>query len=132
VASAKIVQLGIDTADIGRSLRQQNIVLPAGRMNVSDAEFVVETLGRFKSIEEIGEVLIPISGTQSSIPLRDIATIRRAYVEPVHNPAYYNGHQAIVLSIFLLKGVDAVEFGVRLKQKVKGAMCSSLPPTSPS
>ena len=119
VAIAKITQLGIDTADIGRSLREQNIVLPAGRINVNEVEFIVETQGRFKSEEEIAEVLIPISGTQSTIPLRDIATIRRGYVEPIHNPAYFNGHQAIVLSIFLLKGVDAVEFGERLKQRVK-------------
>jgi multidrug efflux pump subunit AcrB len=119
VSNAKIAQLGIDTADIGKTLRQQNIVLPAGRINVNDVEFVVETLGRFKSTAEIGEVLIPISGTQATVPLRDIATIRRGYVEPIDNPAYYNGHPAIVLSVFILKGVDAVEFGERLQRAVK-------------
>ncbi|MGD9236841.1 MAG: efflux RND transporter permease subunit, partial [Desulfobacterales bacterium] len=118
-SSARIAQLGIDTADIGKSLREQNILLPGGRINIYDVEIIVETQGRFTSIEEIGEVLIPISGTQASIPLRDIATIRKAYVEPIHNPAYYNGHQAIVLSVFILRGVDAVEFGRRLQQKVK-------------
>jgi len=117
VSSARIAQLGIDTADIGKSLQEQNILLPGGRMNLNDVEIIVETQGRFTSIEEIGEVLIPISGTQASIPLRDIATIRKAYVEPIHNPAYYNGHQAIVLSVFILRGVDAVEFGERLKKK---------------
>jgi multidrug efflux pump subunit AcrB len=119
VSSARIAQLGIDTADIGKSLREQNIVLPGGRINLNDVEIIVETQGRFTSIEEIAEVLIPISGTQASIPLRDIATIRKAYVEPIHNPAYYNGHQAIVLSVFILRGVDAVEFGERLQKKVK-------------
>jgi multidrug efflux pump subunit AcrB len=119
VSSARIAQLGIDTADISKSLREQNIVLPAGRINLNDVEIIVETQGQFTSIEEIAEVLIPISGTQASIPLRDIATIRRAYVEPIHNPAYYNGHQAIVLSVFILRGVDAVEFGERLQKKVK-------------
>jgi multidrug efflux pump subunit AcrB len=119
ISSARIAQLGIDTADISKSLQEQNIVLPAGRINLNDVEIIVETLGRFTSIEEIAEVLIPISGTQASIPLRDIATIRRAYVEPIQNPAYYNGHQAIVLSVFILRGVDAVEFGERLQKKVK-------------
>jgi multidrug efflux pump subunit AcrB len=119
VSSARIAQLGIDTADIGKSLREQNILLPGGRINLSDVEIIVETQGRFHSIEEIGEVLIPISGTQASIPLRDIATIRKAYVEPIHNPAYYNGHQAIVLSVFILRGVDAVEFGERLTKEVQ-------------
>jgi len=119
VSSARIAQLGIDTADIGKSLREQNILLPGGRINLNDVEIIVETQGRFTSIEEIGEVLIPISGTQASIPLRDIATIRKAYVEPIHNPAYYNGNQAIVLSVFILSGVDAVEFGERLQKEVR-------------
>ena len=38
---------------------------------------------------------------------------------PIQNPAYYNGHPAIVLSVFLLEGADAVEFGGRLDQEVK-------------
>jgi multidrug efflux pump subunit AcrB len=119
VSNAKIAQLGIDTADIGKSLRDQNILLPGGRINLNDVDIIVEVQGRFKSIEEIEEVLIPISGTQGTIPLRDIATIRKAYVEPINNPAYYNGHQAIVLSVFILRGVDAVEFGRRLQQAVQ-------------
>jgi multidrug efflux pump subunit AcrB len=119
VSSARIAQLGIDPADIGKSLRAQNILLPGGRINVNDVEIIVETQGRFESKEEIEEVLIPISGTKTTIPLRDVATIRRAYVEPIHNPAYYNGHQAIVLSVFILRGVDAVEFGERLQKKVR-------------
>ena len=119
VSSAKIAQLGIDPADIGKSLREQNILLPGGRINVNDVEVIVETQGRFTSIEEIEEVLIPISGTQASISLRDIGTIRKAYVEPINNPAYYNGHQSIVLSVFIVRGVDAVEFGGRLKQEVQ-------------
>jgi multidrug efflux pump subunit AcrB len=102
VSNAKITQLGIN-----------------GKMGVNDVEIVIETLGRFESKEEIQEVLIPVSGTQVTIPLRDIATIRRAYVEPIENPAYYNGHPAIVLSVFIIRGVDAVEFGERLKKKVK-------------
>jgi multidrug efflux pump subunit AcrB len=119
VSSAKIAQLGIDTADIGKSLRDQNILLPGGRINLNDVDVIVEVQGRFTSIEEIQEVLIPISGTQGTIPLRDIATIRKAYVEPIQNPAYYNGHQSIVLSVFILRGVDAVEFGARLQQEVQ-------------
>jgi len=119
VSNAKMAQLGIDPVDIGKSLRAQNILLPGGRIDINDVEIIVQTEGRFTSIEEIEEVLIPIAGTQASIPLRDIATIRKAYVEPINNPAYYNGHQAIVLSVFILRGVDAVAFGERLQQEVQ-------------
>jgi multidrug efflux pump subunit AcrB len=118
VTNAKIAQLGIDIADISQTLQEQNIVLPGGKLDVDNVEIIVETQGRFKSIAEIGEVLIPVSGTRATIPLRDIASIRKAYVEPIQNPAYYNGHQAIVLSVFILGGVDAVEFGERLQKEV--------------
>ncbi len=126
VSNAKMAQLGVDPADIGKSLRAQNILLPGGRIDIDDVELIVETEGRFTSIEEIEEVLIPVAGTQASIPLRDIATVRKAYVEPINNPAYYNGHQAIVLSVFILRGVDAVAFGERLQKEVH-AMEQSLP-----
>lgn len=126
VSNAKAAQLGIDTGSIGRVLRQQNILLPGGMLNVDGVEVIIETLGRFESLEEIGDVLIPISGTQDTIPLRDIAAIRRGYVEPIQNPAYYNGHPAIVLSVFLLEDADAVAFGGRLKVQVR-AMVQSLP-----
>jgi len=126
VLNAKIMQMGIKIGDIGKSLREQNILLPGGKMGINDVEFVIETLGRFESVKEIGDVLIPISGTQATIPLCDIATIRKAYVEPIRNPAYYNGHQAIVISIFLTRGVDALEFGKRLTKNVK-EMEQSLP-----
>ena len=117
-SNAKMAQLGIDPRIIGQTLQQQNTIQPAGRININGTEVILETLGSFKSIEEIGDALIPVAGTQAAIPLRDIASIRKAYVEPVQNPAYYNGHQAIVLSVFLFKGVDAVAFGERLKNKV--------------
>jgi len=126
VSNAKITQLGIKSEDIGKSLREQNILLPGGKMDINDVQIVIETLGRFTSTKEIEDVLIPVSGTQATIPLRDIATIRKAYVEPIYNPAYYNGHQAIVLSVFLIRGVDAVEFGRRLTKNVK-KMEQSLP-----
>ena len=118
-ANAKMAQLGIDPRVIGDTLRQQNAVQPSGRVDINGTEIILETLGSFNSIEEIGDALIPVANTQATIPLRDIASIRKAYVEPVQNPAYYNGHQAIVLSVFLFEGVDAVAFGERLKQKIR-------------
>ena len=126
VSNAKMAQLGIDPVDIGKKLKEQNILLPGGRIDINDVEIIVETQGRFASIAEIEAVLIPIPGSQASIPLRDIATVRKAYVEPIQNPAYYNGHPAIVLSVFIVRGVDAVEYGERLQQAVK-AIEQSLP-----
>lgn len=118
-SNAKLAQLGIHPSVIGNTLRRQNTIQSSGHVDVNGTEVILETLGSFDSIEEIRDTLIPLPGTQAAIPLRDIASIRKAYVEPVQNPAYYNGHQAIVLSIYLFEGVDAVAFGRLLKKNVQ-------------
>lgn len=118
-SNAKLAQLGIHPSVIGNTLRRQNTIQSSGHVDVNGTEVILETLGSFDSIEEIRDTLIPLPGTQAAIPLRDIASIRKAYVEPIQNPAYYNGHQAIVLSIYLFEGVDAVAFGRLLKKNVQ-------------
>ena len=76
-SNAKLAQIGIEPIVIGKTILQQNIIRPAGRINIDGTEIVLEPLGSFRTKEEIGDVLIPIAGTQATIQLRDIATIRR-------------------------------------------------------
>ncbi|HPK87838.1 MAG TPA: efflux RND transporter permease subunit, partial [Atribacterota bacterium] len=56
------------------ALRSENINLPAGTLREGNVDFLIRTLGRFKSISDIENVIIStVRGTQ--ISLKDIATI---------------------------------------------------------
>ena len=118
-ANAKLAKFGIGARTISETLQAQNVILPGGRFDLEGTEFIIETTGNFNQISEIESLLIPIPGTEQTVPLQDLATVRQGYVDPPETPTYFNGRPAIVLSFVLLPGVNAVEFGERLSARLK-------------
>jgi multidrug efflux pump len=121
LSNAKLAEFGISPGVVVKTLQQQNIILPGGLIDVKGQDIVVEPSGDFNSVSEIEDVIITIPGTQRVTPLRDLAKITRGYVDPPNQPVYYNGREAIVLSVSILEGegVNAIEFGERLTRKIK-------------
>ncbi len=121
LSSAKLAEYDISPGVVVQTLQQQNIILPGGLIDVRGQNVVIEPSGDFDNVSDIEDVIIPIPGTQRVAPLRDLAKVSRGYVDPPNQPVYFNGRPAIVLSISILEGegVNAVEFGERLTQKVK-------------
>jgi multidrug efflux pump subunit AcrB len=121
LSNAKLAEFGISPGVVVETLRQQNIILPGGLIDVRGQNVVVEPTGDFDSIADIEDVIIPIPGTERVTPLRDLAKVSRGYVDPPNQPVYYNGRPAIVLSVSVLEGegVNAVEFGERLTRKMR-------------
>lgn len=122
-SNSKLAELGLSTGSIQKELREQNIILPGGKLNIDNIELIVEPSGKFKTIEQIGELLIPLPknfvSSNRTIALRDIADIKKGYVDPPVQPVYYNGKQTIIMSVCLLPGVDAVGAGEELKEKLE-------------
>ncbi|MGD8912633.1 MAG: efflux RND transporter permease subunit [Candidatus Thiodiazotropha sp.] len=117
--NSKIAELGITPVTIRNALQQQNVLLTGGSVNITGRNFAIEPTGNFDNVEQIASLFIKIPNTDQSLELRDIAQIRRDYVSPPEKPVYYNGQQAIILSISVLDGTDAVTFGNHLKQRIK-------------
>ncbi|MBC6406483.1 MAG: efflux RND transporter permease subunit [Rhodospirillales bacterium] len=113
-ANAKLAQTGVSILSIMNVLRQQNIVLPGGRLDVEGQEIIMRPSGRFLDIEDIEQTLIPAKDGTTLVPLRDIVTIARAYKDPPDALAYFNGVPAIVISVSILPGVNSVAFGEEL------------------
>ncbi len=99
VTNAKIAQYSLEPNIVTSTLSSQNIILPSGKVNVDGVEVTIEPSGRFHDYEEIGEVLIPI-GDGKMVPLEDLATLEKGYVDPPEKPVYFNGKPAIILSVF--------------------------------
>ena len=117
-SNAKLAEFGIDPSVIVRTLRDQNVLLPAGAIDAEGRDFVVEASGNFVNVDDIKDVLLPIPGTEQVANLLDVVTVTRGYVDPPESPVLYNGQQAIVLSVSMLGGYNAVEFGERLTARV--------------
>jgi multidrug efflux pump subunit AcrB len=120
ISNTKVAEFGIDPAMVGETLRNQNVILPGGTIELSGREFVIEPSGSFRDVSQIESVLLRVPNTEQSVPLRDLVTITRSYADPPEKPAYFNGHPAIMISVSLMDGVDAVAFGNTLKGMVRG------------
>lgn len=119
VSNTKLAQLGISPLVIVSTLQRQNIILPGGKVVISGREIIVEPSGNFNDVAEIQSVILKIPGSDRVTPLRDIVKIKRGYVDPPEGPVYFNGRPAIVISVSVQDGTNAVEFGERLTNRVK-------------
>ena len=59
-----------------------NIALLAGSFERGSYQFAIRTMGAFTSIDEIGNLGIKATRQGSIIPLKEIATVKDAYLEP--------------------------------------------------
>jgi multidrug efflux pump subunit AcrB len=107
-------------------LAQQNMVIDAGGLDVRDQRMRIEVTGEFASPDEIGELVVRGSalrrGSEEAerlIRIRDIADIRRGYVEPTNWLMRYNNQPAIGVSAANKPGVNIIELGKRLDRRLE-------------
>lgn len=118
VANAKLSQLGISPATIINELRNQNIISSGGEIDTGLLSMVVEPTGNFTSIDEVANTQISIPGTDESFAVKDLVTIRKGYIDPPYQPAYYNGKQAIMFAVSMLPEYNLLEYAPRIQSLV--------------
>jgi multidrug efflux pump subunit AcrB len=117
----RMSQLGIHPLQIVEGLRDRNIVSDAGRIEVGPAFIAVEPTGTFQSVREFEDLLL--SGVSEAgkgqIYLRDVAAVRRGYVDPPSRVLRYDGHRAIGMGISTVSGGNVVTMGEAIDKRVK-------------
>ncbi|APS98366.1 acriflavin resistance protein [Borreliella mayonii] len=107
VSQNRLESYGLSLSRISSIIASQNLELSAGNILENNLEYLVEVSGKFKSIEEIGNVVIAYkmpdisSGINSSpieIKLKDIANIKTDF-EDLSEYVEYNGFPSISLSV---------------------------------
>ncbi|MEH6453113.1 MAG: efflux RND transporter permease subunit, partial [Psychromonas sp.] len=116
LSRTKLAELGISPQNIAQVLQSQNVAAPSGNLRIEDEYIRIHPTGAFKSVQEIGEVLISSSNKQL-VRLKDIATIQRAYNDQPEFLYYRNGKPALTLGISMQPGVNVVAVGERLTKR---------------
>lgn len=78
----KMVAYNISVERVMDVLGRSNVNLLAGEIDRGTLEFAVRTMGAFTKVEEIGELGIQATRQGTIIPLKEIATIKDAFLEP--------------------------------------------------
>ena len=119
ISRSKIVSLGISPSRISSLLVTQNQVSNAGKVKIGDEYIRINPTGEFESVEELENLLISQAGASERIYLGDVARVYRGYEEVPDNLIHYGGHRALLLGISFADGVNVVEVGERIQQRMQ-------------
>ncbi|MFQ5657597.1 MAG: efflux RND transporter permease subunit [Candidatus Methylomirabilales bacterium] len=115
----RMSQLGIHPGVIIQELRSRNLVSDSGRVQVGPEFIAIDPTGLFTSEREFNDLLISGHGSDRQIYLKDVATVRRGYVEPPTTVLRFDGHTAIGLGISTVRGGNVVVMGEAVTRRAK-------------
>jgi CzcA family heavy metal efflux pump len=72
----RIRSYGLTVSDILNQLRDENQDVAAGQVASSEYELVGKTTGKFQTVDDIRDVLLPVPGSARRVPLSEVAAIR--------------------------------------------------------
>lgn len=124
--NVRLARLGLEPDAITNAISQQNVIVPAGRIEAEGVTFNVEPTGDFGGIDELENLRINIAGASTPLYLSDIAQISRGYSDPPEKPAYFNGKETIVIGVSMVDQFDANAFGAALSS-LTSEFANSLP-----
>lgn len=120
INTIRLAQLGLSPTHIINTLQKQNIILPGGKIEAGPVELTIEPSGNFESVKDISSLTLEIPNSKGQVAyLRDIATIKRALVDPPEKPVFFNGKQAIIISVSMVDRYDSFKFGEDLSSEIK-------------
>jgi len=116
-----LANLGISEQTLRNTIKNQNAVVDAGRVNLGDYRMRIAPTGAFTSPQDIGDLVIRPTALDSAqqakrpgnelLRLREIGLIREDYVDPPETLMRFNGETAIGLSFSFQSGVNVVKVG---------------------
>lgn len=118
MSRARISQLGISPEQIFSAIDQENLVGDGGNIEYEGDNLRLKTSGTFRSIEEIGNLLIRGGDGRNPVRLRDILTLRRGYYEPAQALLSYNGRPAIGIGISTVPDTNVVIMGEAVQKRL--------------
>lgn len=116
--SRRLGAIGGQINTLINDLQTQNVILPAGELNAEGVSILLEATGDFKSVDDIENMLTQVTGGEDFVRVSDVLTVRRGFVSPKEQPAFYEGRPALVISVQMQPGFDVQDVGQDVKAKL--------------
>ncbi len=99
------------------AIASQNAIAPSGIVETDGERISIRVSGQFTSEEDLSEINLRVN--DRFFRLRDVATIRRTYVDPPRSLFRFQGEPAIGLAIGMKPKANLLEFGEALREEMK-------------
>ena len=114
----RMTSLGISPQTLYSLLSNQNTVSSAGAVKIGSEFIQIHPTGEFEDVSQLGDLIITEGGAQGLIYLKDIADVKRGYVEVPSNLVNFNGNFALNMGVSFSAGVNVVEIGKQVDQRM--------------
>ncbi|WP_261835378.1 efflux RND transporter permease subunit [Vibrio ishigakensis] len=114
----RLTSLGIAPDTVYNLLSTQNTIAPAGAIRVGDDYVRIHPTGEFQDVDQLGDLIITDETTEGLIYLRDVAEVKRGYIDVPSNVITYNGNLALNVGISFNSGVNVVDIGAMVDKRL--------------
>ncbi len=114
----QMARLEIHPRQVAAALREQNMVVSSGRADAGPMSLAINPTGEWTGIEDFENLLIRGGAEGTLVFLRDIAIVRRDFMDPPTTMKRYNGEPAIGIGISTVSGGNVVSMGEGLKKRL--------------
>jgi multidrug efflux pump subunit AcrB len=123
----KMANMNISTDEIYAVLKEKNLVADAGHVKIGPDYIPIVPTGGINNFEELNNILIKRGANGELVYLKDIAKIKREYVDPPNVMMFYNSKPAIAIGISTVTGGNVVKMGEAVERRL-----AELAPTFPA
>ncbi len=116
LSNSKLANLGFSVQQLISVLQAQNTITAVGTYNTTNDRIYVRPEGAFSHLEDIRN--LPINIGDRTIRLREVAEVRRGFVDPPQSTFRYEGMDALGIGVAMRKGGDIIALGKALDEAV--------------
>ncbi|MDP5144221.1 efflux RND transporter permease subunit [Rheinheimera baltica] len=119
MSRSRLAALGISPGQLASLLQSQNVVSNAGSIRIGAERLRIFPTGEFQQVSELENLIISNPAASELIYLGDIATVHRAPTETPMQVVRHGGENALTLGISFTSGVNVVDAGAQIAQRLK-------------
>ncbi len=118
-SDARLAELGLSVIQLQQILEARNIIIPGGSVTTGVERIELEPSGNFDSVEDLANTVISVPGSQEFLYLKDIAEIRRDYIDPARAKMHSGGLPALGLAVAMKEEGNIVALGQQIRDLVR-------------
>lgn len=115
--ASRLAEMGLTQKKVQDVIATTNIIMPGGSITAVGRVIIVEPTGSFEALDDLKNVIVAY-GDNAAVRLRDVASIRRGYVEPRQNSVSINGEPGLAIAINLINGGNIILMGQEVDEKL--------------
>jgi len=113
----RLDQYGLTILDVFHAVKQSDINIPGGMVNVEGRRFILRTLSEIKRVEEYARVPLVMHGDRV-VFLGDLATVKDGHAEDI-TYSRVDGKPSATIAIKKRTGANILETSEKVRQKLK-------------